>query len=171
MEKSCNNKYLGIPKKIDLEGKSISIRSRYTFFPLYDVEKNSYIRRYRLWAKYRDKCIEENRAYVDCKQYSKILMAMATEIRKQLLIDPDGVSFTHFKLKVLIKRRREAVLILKHLSKKKGNFKPKNWSIRTNRTLKEQIEKAYKENKLSSFSRFAWERRNIATKFDIFDDF
>ena len=49
MEKNINDKYLEIHRKKDLPNNKMSIKNRYTYYPLYDVDKNSYIRRYRLW--------------------------------------------------------------------------------------------------------------------------
>ena len=41
MERNINKKYLEIHKKKDLPGNKMSIRNRFTYYPLYDVDKNT----------------------------------------------------------------------------------------------------------------------------------
>lgn len=173
MEKNCNDKYLNIEKKIDLPNGNMSIRNRFTYYPLYDVDKNSYIRRYRLWVKYRDKCIKEGRPFVSCKDYGKILNSMGEKIKEVLMTDPDGVSFKSFSLKTVIRERYKPSIEIKSKLKKKITFSIKDWKIMPSRLVSDKLRKLYKNNKLHSFVKRKQMRksRTIADKLDIFDDF
>ena len=145
METNTNSKYLEIHKKKDIPCGAMSIRNRYTFYPLYDVDKNSYIRRYRLWLKYKGKCIKENRPFVDVKQYGKILYAISNEIKHQLSIDQDGVVFKAFKVRVATDYKKRPMLQVKNRQKKKGILSMKDWGIFPARTFKDKL-KALKSN-------------------------
>lgn len=173
MEKIKYLKYPYIPRKIDLNGQSISIRNRYTYFPLYDVDKNSYIRRYRLWVKYREKCKAEKRPFVDCKMYSKILAEINDSIQEELITNPDGVQFKNFSLQVVIQDRFLPTLYLKSKIKKKNTFNVKSWLIIAHKSLRTKINIKMKQKKLLDFSKskFILRRYSTATKFDLFDDF
>jgi len=171
MNKTCNGRYLGIPKKKDI-GTNISIRNRFTYYPLYNVGKNSYIRRYQLWMKYRDKCIKNGVDFVDVKQYGKILNAISQEISRELSKDPDGVIFKNFKIKALLSYRNIPVLEIKSKLKKKTTFSIKNWGLLPNRILKDKLKKLYKTNQLVNFGKKkCYHFKTIADKLDIFDEF
>ena len=81
---------------------------RYTYFPLYDNKKNSYIRRYRLWMRYRDFCKKNCRRYVDVKTFGKIIEATQILAAHYLIIDPDGVKFKKFRLRLELAKTRNA---------------------------------------------------------------
>ena len=172
METNTNSKYLEIHKKKDIPCGAMSIRNRYTFYPLYDVDKNSYIRRYRLWLKYKGKCIKENRPFVDVKQYGKILYAISNEIKHQLSIDQDGVVFKAFKVRVATDYKKRPMLQVKNRQKKKGILSMKDWGIFPARTFKDKLKALYKQNKLIDFAKLKSRHyRIIADKLDIFDEF
>jgi hypothetical protein len=172
MERNINKKYLEIHKKKDLPGNKMSIRNRFTYYPLYDVDKNSYIRRYRLWLKYKGKCIKENRPFVDVKQYGKILYAISNEIKHQLSIDQDGVVFKAFKVRVATDYKKRPMLQVKNRQKKKGILSMKDWGIFPARTFKDKLKALYKQNKLIDFAKLKSRHyRTIADKLDIFDEF
>lgn len=170
MERNCNSKYLEIQKKKDLPNNKMSIRNRFTYYPLYDVDKNSYIRRYRMWMKYREKCIDNNRPYVNVKQYGKILYKMSDQIKNILMTDPDGVLFSTFKLKIVIERNVPTITVISRIKQKKGIFFANNWKLLTNRLFKDLIIKNYKKNKLVNFQK---NKRPSKTKqiLDLFNDF
>lgn len=172
MEKNINDKYLEIHRKKDLPNNKMSIKNRYTYYPLYDVDKNSYIRRYRLWLKYKEKCIKEGRPFVDVKQYGKILYAISNEIKNQLTIDQDGVIFKSFKIRVAIDYKKRPMLQIKSRSKKKNILSMKDWGIFPSRPFRDRLKSLYKNNKLIDFVKLKSRHyRTIADKLDIFDEF
>ena len=172
MERNINKKYLNIEKKKDLPCGSMSIRNRFTYYPLYDVDKNSFIRRYQLWLKYKNKCKKEGRKFVNVKQYGQILNTFSKEICYYLSVDPDGVSFKDFKIKTFINKRGFPIVKMQSKLKKKGSFKVNNWGIMPNRLLLEKLKKLYKTNKLVNFAKGRIKHfRAIANNLDIFDDF
>ena len=173
MEKNCNDKYLSIIKKIDLPKGNMSIKNRYTYYPLYDVDKNSYIRRYRMWVKYRDKCITENKQFVSCKEYGKIINKIGERIQDNLLIDPDGVVFKHFILRIEIFNRKYIILNIIKKTGKNGLTNFNRWGVNINRLFKEKIYVLLKTNKLIDFkvNRKIYNINKIKKGLDIFDDF
>ena len=172
METNTNSKYLEIHKKKDIPCGAMSIRNRYTFYPLYDVDKNSYIRRYRLWLKYKQKAIEDGRPFVDVKQYGKILHAMSKEIKEQLILDEDGVMFKSFRLKIVIASTKNIIVQIRSRLKKRGMLSINDWGVLPNRLYKDRLKKLYKQNKLVDFAKFKIRHfRTIADKLDIFDEF
>jgi hypothetical protein len=172
MKVNSNSKYLEIHRKIDIPCGAMSIRNRFTYYPLYDVDKNSYIRRYRLWLRYKEKCIKEGRPFVDVKQYGKILNAMSKEIKEQLILDQDGVVFKDFVLKIIISSKKNFILQIKGKLRKKGISSLNNWGILLNRLFKDRLRKLYKQNKMIDFEKLKPKQvRTIADKLDIFDEF
>lgn len=174
MEQDKNKRYSKIYKKSEIPKGHMEIRNRFTYFPLYDVERNSFIRRYRLWAAYRDKCIADGKKYVSCSDYAKIINKIGQNIEDVLLTDPDGVRFRMFKLKMIFTGGFKGVeslypaFVVRKTQKKKDAYSSKHWSIKPNYQLLKRAEKV--ENKMD-FRRMFSREGSLAKKLDIFDDF
>jgi hypothetical protein len=170
------NRNIITPKK-DLEKGSVHVKNRFTYYPLYDTEKNSYIKRYRLWAKYRDKCIKDGRKYVSCKDYAKILKKIGDRIEDTLLEDPNGVNFGHFTLKQSFKKTGTLTpkIDLVNNSKKSGGLKYNSWAFRVTDSYTDRLNKLIKDKKINEFDynilEFKKIRRDFEKKLDIFNDF
>jgi len=101
-------------------GKHILLRNPYTHFPLYDTDKNSFIKRYRLWMKYR----ENSKKPLDVKFFGKVINTFMEKVRKKLIEDPDGIVFRKFKLKLDLvdQMRLKKTSRIAHQKKKKSVY-------------------------------------------------
>ena len=165
------------PKK-DLNGTYIYVKNNFTYYPLYDIHKNSYIKRYRMWTKYRDECIKNGRKYVSCKDYAKILRKIGEKIEIHLLEDPNGVNLGSFTLKQSFKKSKNFApkIILKSNSKSgSGTLKYGYWDFRPTESYIKKLYKRLKDNKMSEYDYDVYDFKllnvSLEKKLDIFNDF
>jgi hypothetical protein len=173
-----SEKYKVIKKKVDV-GRA-SIKKKYTYFPFYDMENNSPILRYKMWTKYRDKCIVKGYKYLDFKEYGKVLHKIGHNIFETLLNDPNGVNFKYFKIRLEFykptKKRTyvEPILMYYPRAKKKAIFKARNWKIFIGDTFKKELQKRIKNKTIESFNYSLvrpYSGKHILKTLDLFDDF
>lgn len=163
--------------KKELDGSFIRIKNNFTYYPLYDIHKNSFIKRYQLWTKYRDECIKNNRKYVSCKDYAKILKKMGERVQNCILEDPNGVNFGPFTLKQSFKKSKnfESKVLMKSKKNPSGTLKLGSWDFRPIDSHSEKIYKRLKDNKISEYdytvNDFKILNISLEKQLDIFNDF
>lgn len=173
-----SEKYNTVKKKVDV-GRA-SIKKKYTYLPFYDMENNSAINRYRMWIKYRDKCISKGHKYLDFKQYGKVLHKIGHNIFEKLLSDSEGVRFKYFKLRLEfykpVKKTTyiEPILMYYPKVKKRQIFKASNWKIFIGDSFKKELNSRIKNKTLESFNYNLVKHtkgNHILKNLDLFDDF
>ena len=144
------------------------------------MENNSPILRYKMWTKYRDKCIAKGYKYLDFKEYGKVLHKIGHNIFETLLNDPNGVNFKYFKIRLEFykptKKRTyvEPILMYYPRAKKKAIFKARNWKIFIGDTFKKELQKRIKNKTIESFNYSLvrpYSGKHILKTLDLFDDF
>ena len=174
------NRDIITPKK-DLKGGSKHLKNKYTYYPLYDINKNSYIKRYRLWCKYRDKCIEKGKRYVSCKDYAKILNAVGRKVKKTIMEDPNGVNFRSFVLKQAFKKstiNKQTLVPFIHLVKKNKRIEImsfNSWEFVPVESYSKELDDKIKNRIINEFNYEVVYRKFVNDSFgkqmDIFNDF
>lgn len=149
-------------KKEDLEKNGISkmsIKNKYIYYPLYDTDRNSYMRRYRLWMRYREACKRDGRPYMDCTTFGKIIQEVNSRAIHYIVNDPAGVSFSKFNLTLefkKIKRSNENIKYRKYLQngllypmvkltsklKKRKNFTISDYRFEASEKIKQMVKDA-----------------------------
>jgi len=170
------NRDIVTPKK-DLKKDHLKIKNRFTYYALYDTKKNSYIKRYRLWCKYRDKCIADGRKYVSCKDYAKIIRKIGDRIENVLIEDPNGVNFGHFILKQSFKKKTDLKPSVSLISNSKisGGLNYGCWKFRVSEPYYDKLSQLLKDKKISEFDYnvldFKRLNKALEKQLDIFNDF
>lgn len=170
--------YYDIKKKKDI-ATHVKFKNRFVHYPLYDTANNSYIHRYKMWAKYRDKCKTKGVKYIDCKNFAKVIRLIGKKIEETIMTDPEGVVFKHFKIRqefyrVLGKKNYlEPVMKYYTRSKKKNSLTLKSWKILPSDSYNLRLNNALKEGKIKDydFNKSTFEKRLKLTDLDLFDDF
>lgn len=165
------------------EERSI-IRNKYTYFPLYDTDKNSFMRRYHLWMKYRDYCVKNNRKVIDVHTFSKIITKSLGRVKEYLVTDPDGVKFYNFKLKValakiptkdnyffILDKSYIPVIKIESNYKKRKQFSIKYWKFIPEYRLRVKIMNHFKENSDKMFDYEILSMYKNSVNLDFFNDF
>jgi len=172
--------YYNIKKKKDIT-THVKFKNRFVHYPLYDTAKDSHIRKYQMWAKYRDFCNSKGFKVIEYKDFGKILRLIGNKIEDVIINEPEGVVFKHFKIRQeffrsLINKKKnylKPVLAYYPKSKKKNSLSLNSWRIFPSNGYRIRIEKALKEGKIRDYDYYkSRQTKKIKlTDFDLFNDF
>lgn len=159
------------------------LRSKYSTSPLYDLDTNSFMPRYRLWMEYKQYCKKYNWTPVGIKEFGRIIHASQKAAAKEILENPEGVNFFKFRLKLVFLKTKKLKMIsasnlfpfikIESLTKKNGIYRIKHFKMELKNDMFIQIMEYFKQHPEKIFNYEQIDKKDVKNidENDLFNDF
>lgn len=175
-------KTTGIKGRVRHAEATKKIKNEYIYYPFYDTKNNSFIKRYRLWVKYKKACASYNVEPIGLKEFKSVILKINSRIPDIILDDVDGINIFGLKLSLYFVKTHSVktrdivhsmlypIIKIRSAPKTKKIFRASDWILFADSSFLKKI-KSKEITYLNKFEIIGKHGKENINYYDMFNDF